>query len=119
MDLDPIDLTSPVPPFDQVRAQIAGRVAAGRLPAGARLPTVRQLAAELGLATNTVAKAYRRLETDDVIDTQGRRGTFVSSSALSAPPIEVARLAADLAHGARRQGLTLAEAQRLVEAAWG
>lgn len=119
MDLDPIDLTSPVPPFDQVRAQIAGRVAAGRLPAGARLPTVRQLAAELGLATNTVAKAYRQLETDDVIDTQGRRGTFVSSRVLSAPPIEVARLAADLAHGARRQGLTLAEAQRLVEAAWG
>ena len=68
--------TSDVPPFEQLRAQIATRAASGDLPAGTRLPTVRALAAELGLAANTVAKAYRALETDGVITTEGRRGTF-------------------------------------------
>ena len=75
--------TPTVPPFEQLRAQIATRAASGDLPAGTRLPTVRALAAELGLAVNTVAKAYRALETDGVITTEGRRGTFVSASAAS------------------------------------
>ena len=78
-----VDASSPVPPFEQLRAGIAGQVAGGELPAGAKLPTVRQLAADLGLAANTVARAYRELEADGVIATQGRRGTFVSSTALA------------------------------------
>lgn len=61
----------------ELRAQI---VAAG-LPAGAKLPTVRALADELGLAVNTVAKAYRELEEAGVIETRGRNGSFVALSA--------------------------------------
>lgn len=119
MNLSPIDAASGVPPYEQLRTKIAARVADGRLPAGTRLPTVRQLAADLGLAANTVAKAYRELEVDGLLETQGRRGTFVGSAALEAPPHEVSTCAGDLARAARRHGLTLAEAQRLLGDAWG
>lgn len=122
---DPVDLggslgvdpASTVPPFEQLRTQIATRVARGALPAGTKLATVRQLAGELGLAVNTVARAYRELEADGVVVTHGRRGTFVSSHALAgAHP--AAALAEEYVAGARRSGLTLAEATRLVEQAW-
>jgi DNA-binding transcriptional regulator YhcF (GntR family) len=112
-----IDPTSPVPPYEQLRSQVATSVADGSLPAGTKLATVRQLAADLGLAPNTVARAYRELEADGVIATQGRRGTFVSSDAL-APQGSRANLATDFVAAARRAGLTLAEATRLVEHAW-
>jgi DNA-binding transcriptional regulator YhcF (GntR family) len=78
--LDRIDHTSAEPPFEQVRRQIATQVGSGQLPAGTRLPTVRALASEIGLAVNTVARVYRELEADGVVVTEGRRGTFVSPS---------------------------------------
>lgn len=74
-----IDSTSPEAPYEQLRAQIAERARSGELPAGYRLPTVRGLAGELGLAANTVAKAYRALEADCVVETKGRGGTFVAA----------------------------------------
>jgi GntR family transcriptional regulator len=113
-----IDTSSAVPPFEQLRTQIAAQVACGELPAGTKLATVRQMATDLGLAANTVARAYRELEGDGVIATHGRRGTFVRSEALSASP-GTAPLAADFVDAARRTGLTLAEALRLVEQTWG
>jgi DNA-binding transcriptional regulator YhcF (GntR family) len=116
MNLLPPDPSLPEPPFEQLRAQIASRVASGDLPAGSKLPTVRALATELGLAVNTVARVYRELEVDGVVATEGRRGTFVASAA-APPDAEVA--ATEYAATARRRGLTLAEAQRLVERAWG
>ncbi|MEW5535627.1 GntR family transcriptional regulator, partial [Streptomyces virginiae] len=67
-------------PYEQLRAQIAARARSGKLPAGFKLPTVRGLAEELGLAANTVAKAYRALEADGVIETRGRNGTFVAAA---------------------------------------
>ena len=82
------------------------------------LPTVRALAADLGLAANTVAKAYRALETDGVIETRGRAGTFVSSVALADPPPDLSALAADFASAARRAGLTMPEATALVQRTW-
>jgi DNA-binding transcriptional regulator YhcF (GntR family) len=119
VDLDlTLDAASAVPPYEQLRSRVAAGVHHGSLPAGARLPTVRRLAEDLGLAVNTVAKAYRALEADGVIETRGRAGTFVSSAALSAPPADVAALADELATGARRQGLTLEETQTLLERAW-
>lgn len=75
-----LDPSSPVPPFEQVRAQLAVRVTSGELVAGARLPTVRQLADELGLAVNTVARAYRELETAGLVETRGRGGTVVTAA---------------------------------------
>lgn len=119
MDLDvALDATSAVPPYEQLRSRVAAQVHDGTLPAGAKLPTVRSLAGDLGLAVNTVAKAYRALEADGVIQTRGRAGTFVASTALAAPPADVGRLAADLSSAARRQGLTLDETRTLVERAW-
>ena len=115
IDIDP---SSAVPPFEQLRTQVAAQVASGELPAGTRLATVRQLAADLGVATNTVARAYRELEADGVIATQGRRGTFVSSDALATGAGRTGTLADEYVAAARRTGLTLAEATRLVERAW-
>jgi DNA-binding transcriptional regulator YhcF (GntR family) len=114
-----IDSTSAVPPFEQLRSQIARLVAAGELPAGTRLPTVRQLGTELGLAANTVARSYRELEADGVLVTAGRRGTFVHSDTLhDAAPAEIASRAQDYATAARRAGLSVTEAVQLVEHAW-
>ena len=112
----PPDPSLPEPPFEQLRAQIASSVSSGDLPAGTKLPTVRALAAELHLAVNTVARVYRELEADGVVATEGRRGTFVASSTA---PADARAAAATYAGTARRNGLTLAEAQRLVERAWG
>jgi DNA-binding transcriptional regulator YhcF (GntR family) len=68
---------SPVPPYEQLRAQIATMVASGVLAPGARLPTIRQLASDLGVAGGTVSRAHRELERDGVITGRGRHGTFV------------------------------------------
>jgi DNA-binding transcriptional regulator YhcF (GntR family) len=111
------DPVSPVPPYEQLRAQVASRVAAGELVAGTRLPTVRALAEELGLAANTIARAYRELEGDGVVVTEGRRGTFVASSA-AARADEARAAATGLVTTSRRLGLTLAETVRLVEERW-
>lgn len=75
-----VDPVSPTPPFEQLRVQIIEAVRSGRLSAGTRLPPVRTLAGELGLATNTVARAYRALERDEVIETRGRNGSFVAAT---------------------------------------
>lgn len=74
-----VDEASGVPVFEQLRTQVIDAVREGTLAAGAKLPTVRGLADELGIAPNTVAKAYRALETDEVIETRGRAGSFVSA----------------------------------------
>lgn len=118
MTVLPLDPGLPEPPFEQLRSQIARRAAEGTLPAGTKLPTVRALAEQLGLAPNTVARAYKELESDGVVVTEGRRGTFVAAAGVSTPA-DVAAAAAGLVTAARRSGLTLAQAQRLVDAAWG
>ena len=104
------------PPFEQLRRQVAAAAAAGTLAPGHRLPTVRQLAADLGLAANTVARAYRELEADGVIETHGRRGTFVASRA--AADADTTAAADALVDAARRAGMSRDEVQRLVEARW-
>jgi DNA-binding transcriptional regulator YhcF (GntR family) len=73
-----VDPRSAVPPFEQLRAQVVDAVASGELAAGQRLPTVRRLAEDLGIAPGTVARAYRELEASRIIETRGRNGTFVS-----------------------------------------
>jgi DNA-binding transcriptional regulator YhcF (GntR family) len=117
MDVHPIDVSSGTPPYEQLRTQIAARVASGELATGTRLPTVRALAAELHLAANTVARVYRELEADGVVVTEGRRGTFVASS--TAAGSDEARRAADqYAAALRRLGVSLPEAHRLLDRAW-
>ncbi|MFG2297418.1 GntR family transcriptional regulator [Streptomyces sp. NPDC048603] len=96
-------------PYEQLRAQIAEQARSGALPAGFKLPTVRGLAEELGLAANTVAKAYRALEADGVIETRGRHGTFVAAAG-DAAAREAAGAAQAYAERAHRLGLTFDEA---------
>jgi DNA-binding transcriptional regulator YhcF (GntR family) len=74
-----IDPASAVPPYEQLRTQIAAQIRDRTLAVGTRLPTVRGLAADLGLAVNTVARAYRELEEAGLVQTQGRAGTFVAA----------------------------------------
>jgi DNA-binding transcriptional regulator YhcF (GntR family) len=73
-----LDPGSSVPPYEQVRFQLAAAIESGRVLVATRLPTVRQLAGDLGLAVNTVARAYRELEMAGLIETRGRQGTFVA-----------------------------------------
>lgn len=73
-----VDPASHVPPYEQVRSQLEAQAGSGELAPGHRLPTVRRLADDLGLAVNTVARAYRELEQAGVVETRGRLGTFVA-----------------------------------------
>lgn len=72
-----IDDTDPRPPFQQLVAQVLSMIAAGELVAGDRLAPIRQLAGDLSIAPNTVARAYRELESIGVVVSRGRRGTLV------------------------------------------
>lgn len=74
-----VDAASSRPMNEQLTAQIQDAVKAGTLAAGTKLPTVRSLATELGVAPYTVARAYRQLEDLGVIETHGRNGTLVST----------------------------------------
>lgn len=103
-------------PFEQVRRQIADGAATGSLPPGHQLPTVRALAAELGLAANTVAKAYRALEADGLVQTRGRAGTCIASRRMDDAEADDAAYAYALL--ARRRGLSKDEALRLVGQHW-
>jgi DNA-binding transcriptional regulator YhcF (GntR family) len=107
---------SPVPPFEQLRTHLAQQIIDRELVVGARLPTVRRLAADLGLAVNTVARAYRELEEAGLIETRGRAGTYVSAGGEHSR--ERAREAArQYAQTVRSLGLDPAEALRIVRAA--
>ncbi|SIT76780.1 GntR family transcriptional regulator [Microbacterium sp. RU33B] len=111
-----IDPRSPLPPFEQLRAQLVDAVASGELVAGARLPTVRRLADDLGLAPGTVARAYRELEASGFIETRGRNGTFVSPQ--GDPALQQAqRAAAAFAEQVRMLRLDADQALALVAAA--
>src|SRR5262245_34415461 len=72
-----VDVDAPVPVFAQLITQIREAVRRGDLKPGTALPAIRQLAADLQINPNTVAKAYRLLERDSVIETRGRSGSFV------------------------------------------
>ncbi len=76
-----IDPASDLPPYEQLRRQVAALIAVGTLPADTRLPPIRQLAADLDLAAGTVARAYRELERDGLVQTRGRHGTVVAAQA--------------------------------------
>ncbi len=111
-----IDAGAPQPPYEQLRAQVVAGALDGSLPAGTRLPTVRALAGELGLAPNTVARAYRELETDGVIETRGRSGSFVALST-DAAERSLQKAAAEYASRSRSLGIDASRAKAYIEAA--
>ncbi|GAA2090768.1 GntR family transcriptional regulator [Pseudolysinimonas kribbensis] len=112
-----IDPRSSTPPFEQLRVQLLAQIHEGELASGSRLPTVRRLADDLGLAPNTVARCYRELEQAGVIETHGRNGTVVAWSS-DTSEAELQRAAAALVEQARALGIPISRARSIVEAAF-
>ncbi|PYF99196.1 transcriptional regulator, GntR family [Georgenia satyanarayanai] len=118
-----LDAASPEPPFAQLRAQLTAQIGDGTLRPGDRLPTVRALADELGIAPNTVARAYRELEDDGLLVGRGRAGTFVTdpetSRGSSDDHAAAERAAAAYAEAVHALGLDPREALTVVRRALG
>lgn len=77
-----IDTSNNTPMFAQLITQIKTAVVSGELSIGVALPPIRQLASDLGINQNTVAKAYKVLERDKVIVAKGYKGTFIHQDAI-------------------------------------
>jgi GntR family transcriptional regulator len=116
-----VDPRSGVPIYLQIVEQIKRSVALGVLQAGEQLPTVKQLAIDLTVNPNTVARAYRDLEREQVIETSPGRGSFVRANGVTEAPRvadEVAGDALDVAlREAKSVGLTRERVRDLFEAA--
>ena len=111
-----VDDANPTPPYEQIRSQLALLIDEGSLSFGEKLPTVRQLAADLRLAPGTVGRAYSELESQGLIESKRGAGTRVIARAEAAPQLEGA---AALVAAARTAGLSLDDALRAVRRAWG
>jgi DNA-binding transcriptional regulator YhcF (GntR family) len=111
-----LDRSSDDPPFAQVRDGIRSQVESGVLEPGFRLPPVRTLADALGVAANTVARAYKELEALGTVETRGRAGTFVAGSGVE-PSLRAA--AAAYVDAARALGRSDDEALAAVRRALG
>jgi DNA-binding transcriptional regulator YhcF (GntR family) len=114
-----IDLRRPLPLGEQIRTEIRDAIARGEVRPGESLPTVRQLAADLGINLNTVARAYRLLESEGLVTTIRGRGTIVRS-ARESPKVEkrtlkarIGRAVREVISDARLAGMDRAELERL------
>jgi GntR family transcriptional regulator len=86
VSIDPRDAT---PLYAQLERALRAAIAAGRLRPGDQLPTVRELAVELQINANTVARVYAELERNDVLETRRGVGSFVAATPAHArPPVE-------------------------------
>ena len=108
-----IDVSNEVPVFMQLILRIREAVLSGHLLPGAPLPAIRQLADDLRLNPNTVAKAYRLLERDSVIETRGRLGSFIHAAAKKHSKKDLGKLAisslTETVESLRAAGLTDSE----------
>jgi GntR family transcriptional regulator len=84
-----VDTASGVPAYEQIREQVSRMIASGVLPAGARLPTIQQLANDLHLAPGTVARGYKELEREGLVISRRRKGTVVADRPDRAPTREI------------------------------
>lgn len=117
-----IQANSPTPPYAQVHDQIATMIRSGVLVPEIRLPAIRHLANDLGVAPNTIARAYRELEQSGLVASRGRNGTTVIApepQPVVAGDAEVADAAAHFALEARHRGLDLDTALDAVRRAFG
>ena len=115
-----IDPDSATPPYEQLRIQIATMITSGTLGRGAQLPTIRQLASDLGVAPGTVARAYRELERADLVESRVRHGTRVTADAHKLPRNELRRQVTEAARSyvsaAQRLGATATDIMSAVKA---
>jgi DNA-binding transcriptional regulator YhcF (GntR family) len=112
-----VDQHAAKPLFDQLRTQIIDGIRDGKLLPGTRLPTVRELAGQMSLAVNTVARAYRELESAGILETRGRFGTFVAR--IDPADTAMATAAHTYVSAARALGIDKDDALRYVETAFG
>lgn len=112
-----VDPDSGVAPWRQVRDQLLHLIRVGALPVGSRLPSIRQLAGDLGLAAGTVARVYRELETGGVLRTARRLGTVVAGVPVEVDP-RLSAAAAEFAARAAGLGADQRAAVAAVLAAW-
>jgi GntR family transcriptional regulator len=115
-----VDPRSGVPIYQQIVEQVKRSTALGVLQAGEQLPTVKQLALDLTINPNTVARAYRDLERDGVIETASGRGSFVKGdggvAATKGAATDVTRRAVEAGvREAKAMGLTRDDVRHLVE----
>lgn len=109
-----VEHDGPVPPYEQVKQWVIDGVDSGALAPGEKLPPVRGLATQLGLAANTVARAYKELEAQGVVATRGRAGTVVLGAGVDRTAREAA---AEYASVVRTLGLSTDDAVALVRRA--
>ena len=115
-----IDPAAALPVIQQIRRQITRLVVSGQLEIGARLPSIRQLAADLDLARGTVAKAYELLERDGVVETRGRHGTLIRSGGVPVAGGNPLEQAADqLAVVGHQLRVDLTDVTKALAEAWG
>jgi DNA-binding transcriptional regulator YhcF (GntR family) len=112
-----VDPNAPGNPYEQIRQQILAAIESGKLVPGTRLTSVRALAERLGVAVNTVARAYRELEQAGVVSTRGRNGTVVEAAGNDAGA-HLAAAAAAYVGEARRWGVNEKRAVEFVRAAF-
>nr|WP_087002957.1 GntR family transcriptional regulator [Gulosibacter sp. 10] len=112
-----ISLTGSGSPAEQIRDQLRGLIVTGHLLGEERLPSVRQLAADLGVAPGTVAKAYRSLEAEGLITSRIGAGTRVAPQTRGTPRA-VLEHARALAEAGIREGVDFEEAVRVLRAMW-
>jgi DNA-binding transcriptional regulator YhcF (GntR family) len=117
-----VDPTAPMPVYEQIRSQIATMVVSGTLEPGDRLPTIRQLGDDLGLAKATVSKAYELLIRDGMVVANGRHGTVVADHSRAVlgtrARAQLLQVAADrFALTARQLGVADADAAVALQAA--
>jgi len=108
-----LDLQSGVPVYRQMIDQVMGAMAAGALRGGDQLPTVRQVAVDLSINPNTVARAYRELEIRGAVESQQGMGTFISHQKVRRDEVERQRqlnqLVGDFVARAGAAGFTLGD----------
>jgi DNA-binding transcriptional regulator YhcF (GntR family) len=107
---------SSVPPFEQIRSQLHDLIRSGALPAGHRLPSIRQLAGDLRVAPGTVARAFAELEASGLLETSRTRGTRVRPEQVADD--QVRQAARRFVEAARSSSTDLSDALGLVRAAW-
>jgi DNA-binding transcriptional regulator YhcF (GntR family) len=115
-----VDVASPTPAYEQIRAQLTALVNSGALPVGTRLPPIRQLAQDLELAPGTVAKAYAMLEATGVASAHRRRGTIVNDRGAVDPEErlrELEKAALSFAQTVRLLNVSPAAARAAIDAA--
>lgn len=114
-----VDVASAVPIFEQLRTQIVRLIASGQLDPGSKLPTIRDLAADLGLARGTVNKVYETLARDGFVESAGRHGTIVLNAAnATTTDADFAAAADTLVLVARQLGRTHSQMRKALDEAW-